>query len=168
MKALRIIVPLLLLGVCAGLLIFNGCTETPIKHDLSGEITLDGEPVADGQIYFVSDKEKGNDGPNLNGVHIENGHYTTLNSGRAAPVGPARIRIEMSLDGAVFQYETTAELPPSPGIKDFAVAKSDTKRIQSLAAPSAGGGGGKAKAKAKKEPEKEKKEPEKDKTDQKK
>lgn len=143
----------LIVGVMAG-----GCSDPPIMHDLSGQITLDGQAVSNGQIYFVADKEKGNDGPSLN-VAITRGRCTTAQAGRMAPVGPTRVRIEMYVDGSMYQYETTAELPPSPGTKDFVVAKANTKRVQPLAAPSMGGGGGKGKGKAKekKDPDAEKK-----------
>ena len=127
-----------------------GCSEQTIRHDLSGSITLDGEPVKSGQIYFSADKERGNDGPKLN-VGIEDGRYSTLNSGHAAPVGPARVRIEMAVDNVLYVYETATELPPSPGIKNFAVNKSETKTIRGLSAPAMGGGKGKGKRRPKKE-----------------
>jgi hypothetical protein len=124
-----------------------GCSGPSIGHDLSGQITLDGNQVSDGQIYFAADKEKGNDGPSAN-VPIKDGRYTTAFTGQNVPVGPVRVRIEMVVDGVMHRFATTTELPPSPGTKDFAVTSNQTEKFKGLTPPgSPGGGKGKARPK---------------------
>jgi len=143
-KYIVLLVPLLLLGL-AGLfwvLSADWLKEPGPAHDLSGEITLDGQAVPSGQIFFLP--PKGTEGSKVN-VAIENGRYSTAAVDRALPVGPARVEIHMLIDGSLRLYQAETELPPVPGTKDFAVTKAETRAVPSLGAPSMGGGGGKGK-----------------------
>jgi hypothetical protein len=72
---------MILLGLCLGV----GCDSSGIKrHTVSGKVTLDDTPVAEGNILFLpADTDSGADAGRIDG-----GHYTC----QVTP-GPKRVRI---------------------------------------------------------------------------
>jgi hypothetical protein len=97
-----------------------GCGRGPEnEYHVSGAVTVGGEPVHSGRVYFTPDREKGNDGPQ--GVAlISAGRFDTRSGGRPAPPGAVVVRV----DG----YGPPAGAPdPPPLVWDY-TAKHDLPR----------------------------------------
>src|SRR5262245_1541219 len=98
-----------------------GCGQNgPRRYHLSGKVTLAGQSVPAGQIFFDPDISKGNDGPG-GFAFIKNGAFDTRLDGRAHIGGPHQVRIQ-AFDGKpgselplgrmlVPEFTTAAELP---------------------------------------------------------
>jgi hypothetical protein len=132
-----------------------GCDPPPppAGHDLSGRVTFDGQDVKSGEIYFTPEGGASKSELQMSFV-ITDGRYTTAYTRRSAPVGPAKVRMNFLVDEQLYSYETTTDLPPSPGTKDFAIARKDAQKVPKLPTPGGGGGaapgeGGKGKGKGK-------------------
>jgi hypothetical protein len=122
--------PLMVLGAVINLL---GCGESgPKVYHLKGKVTLSGQPVPAGQIFFDPDLANGNDGP-AGFAFIKNGEYDTRLDGRAHVGGLHQVRIQ-AFDGKpgaelplgrmiVPEYMTGADLPKANGEKDFDVPR---------------------------------------------
>ena len=131
-----------------------GCDPPPppAGHDLSGRVTFDGQDVKSGEIYFTPESGASKSEPKMSFV-ITDGKYTTAYTRRSAPVGPARVWMNFIVDDQLYSYETTTDLPPSPGTKDFVIARKDAQKVPKLPTPGGGGGaapggeGGKGKGK---------------------
>ena len=83
---------MLLIGVAAALLpALTGCAKSDgiPRVPLSGSVTFQGEPVADGQVRFIP--KPGTTAP-LTIATISNGRYDTAGSG-GVPVGQHRVEI---------------------------------------------------------------------------
>ena len=103
----------------AALSVLSGCGGPANEVPISGTITLAGEPIHSGRIYFTPDIAKGNDGPQ--GVAlIDKGTFDTRRGGRSAPPGVVRVRVDGygppppgKSDGPaiVWEYEVEMELP---------------------------------------------------------
>jgi hypothetical protein len=110
-----------------------GCGESgPKVYHLSGRVTLAGQPVPVGQIFFDPDLATGNDGP-AGFAFIKNGEYDTRLDGRAHVGGAHQVRIQ-AFDGKpgaelpmgkmmVPEFTTAADLPKENGKQDFNVPK---------------------------------------------
>jgi len=85
-----------MVGVCALLLSVGGCGSEP-KLPLAptiGQVTLDGKPLATGQIGFVPDTSKGTTGTMGISPIDSSGHYEIRTSGQTgALIGWHKIRI---------------------------------------------------------------------------
>jgi hypothetical protein len=124
------LIPVLTVG---SVLVQSGCSPSgPTRYHLTGKVTLSGEPVPAGQIFFDPDIAKGNDGP-AGFAFIKNGEFDTRLDGRQHIGGPHEIRIQ-AFDGKpgnelplgrmmVPEFNTTAELPKSNGKQDFEIPK---------------------------------------------
>jgi hypothetical protein len=111
----------------------TGCGETgPKRYHLAGKVTLAGQPVPAGQIFFDPDISKGNDGP-AGFAFIKNGTYDTRLDGRAHVGGAHQVRIQ-AFDGKpgselplgrmlVPEFSTTADLPKQKASQDFDVPR---------------------------------------------
>lgn len=116
----------------AGIL-FLGCGPSgPTRYHLTGKVTLAGQPVPAGQIFFDPDIAKGNDGP-AGFAFIKNGEFDTRLDGRQHIGGPHEIRIQ-AFDGKpgselplgrmmVPEFNAKADLPKSNGKQDFDIPK---------------------------------------------
>lgn len=74
-------------GVVAtfAILLTCGCGGDPFERSqVTGKVTLDGEPIPYGEVLFSPDTEKGNSGPSV-----------------VAPIGPGGIYVTLSDRGAV-------------------------------------------------------------------
>ena len=80
--------PLLALGCLAGLLpLLCGCGEKATGQAVSGSVTLDGQPLEEGQILFTPLQE----GPSAN-AEIKGGRYQLP---KARGPGPGKYRVEI-------------------------------------------------------------------------
>lgn len=80
----------------------TGCDSGAIKrHAVSGEVTLDGVPVAEGNILFLpADTDSGADG-----ARIEDGHY-------ACQVTPGSKRVRITADRLIPGKTDRTGMPP--------------------------------------------------------
>ena len=130
-RSFRFVLPLL--PLLCGLLWMAGCNESgPKLYHLRGRVTLAGQPVPAGQIFFDPDLAKGNDGP-AGYAFIKDGDYDTRLDGRAHVGGAHQVRIQ-AFDGKpgaelplgkllVPEQMTAADLPKENGEKDFEVQR---------------------------------------------
>ena len=112
-----------------------GCHRNsgPARYDLSGSVTYAGKPVPAGQILFVPDASKGNDGPGT-AADIRNGRYQT-EPGQGT-IGGAHVVSIFGLDGKPIpyggvmnptgsplfpEYKTQVDLPRQASTQDFTV-----------------------------------------------
>ena len=121
-----------------------GCgSDAPDTYRLSGTVTFDGKPVPAGQIYFMPDAGKDNNGPS-GFAQIHDGKFdTSAEGGKGHVSGPMLVRIEgfdpasksTSESGeevvkSLFPtYQTTADLPKNDSTQDFAVPKEAADRV---------------------------------------
>lgn len=117
---------------------FAGCSRSPTNEfQVAGVITLAGEPIHSGRVYFTPMLEKGNDGPQ--GVAlIHNGRFDTRQpGGRPAPPGAVRVRVDgygPPLPGKangpslVWEYEVEKELPRNDSTLDLNLPESARAR----------------------------------------
>jgi hypothetical protein len=126
-----------------GLLGLLGCHKDPNRHDVSGRVTFQGQPVPRGQVIFYPDLAKGNNGPQ-GYAEIVDGHYDTRNQDKGAPAGPVIVLIG-GYDGQVKEgqpygkalfvdYRVSVELPPESTQKDFDVPASAAESLRKLSA----------------------------------
>lgn len=74
-----------------------GCTgggDAPELVQVTGKVTVDGEPASTGEIAFLPDSSKGNEGPQSSG-RIENGTYTLFAPGGREGAVPGWHRVEI-------------------------------------------------------------------------
>jgi hypothetical protein len=110
------------------MLVFTGCgggDSGPARVHLKGTATFGGQPIPVGEISFIPDSGKGNNGP-AEGAAIKDGVYTT-ESGKGTIGGPHIVRIsgfdgkadmsnELPYGEALFiEFEIEAELPAADG-----------------------------------------------------
>lgn len=121
--------------LCGGLLGcgLSGCGESgPKLYHTHGRVTLAGQPVPAGQIFFDPDLAQGNDGP-AGFAFIKNGEYDTRLDGRPHVGGAQQVRIQ-AFDGKpgnelplgrmlVPEYPTPVELPKAHSEKDFDIPR---------------------------------------------
>ncbi len=101
------------------LLAQSGCGQSsgPERIDISGKVTYQGQPIADGEISF--DPEPGSPGPPTSGT-IKNGEYK-LGSGWGIVPGTYRVKIRAYRapkdDSNIIQPGIELDRPPeTPGI----------------------------------------------------
>jgi len=111
---------------------FAGCNQDgggPKRYRVTGNVSLDGQPVSQGTIYFTP--ASGNTGPQGFGP-INSGTYDTQDANGSGTVGgPHRVKII----GPNFEYEGKADvdLPKADGVQNFELKGNEVKKI----APSA-------------------------------
>lgn len=113
----------------------GGCScrpDGPVRHDVAGMVTFDGQAVPSGTIFFEADSSRGNAGP-VSVVSVVDGRYDTKAAKVPGPVGgPLRVRISGypkpepngGIQPPLFPEHTMAvELVPSAGqnLLDFEV-----------------------------------------------
>jgi hypothetical protein len=103
----RLCQPLLLLPLAWAALAAAGCDSGPKRHEVSGEITFKGRPVADGIIEF----EPLDGGGTMSGAQIENGKYLIP---RTKGLAPGRYKVTI-VAGDGSSGAGNAEPAPSPG-----------------------------------------------------
>lgn len=135
--------PALLLMAACGL--FAGCNSGSEsgRQTVSGQVTFKGNPVPAGTISFEPDAAKKNSGPQ-GYAKIQNGRYSTSESGKGTPSGPLIVRIE-GFDGKtnanqpmgqmIFSYQTAIDLPQGTTSKDFQVPDAAAKNVPKNAGP---------------------------------
>jgi len=100
--------PLLLFPLFVlSLLLTVGCQKEdgPTRYDISGKVTLNGEPVPGGSIVFTPDSQKGNGGPQGT-AKIVDGRYDTADNGRGTVGGPHHVHV-IATDSATGQASET-------------------------------------------------------------
>lgn len=123
--------------VVAGLLAcaaVAGCGDDgPKRYRVSGDVTIDGQPVPFGEVIFTPDAAKMHSGPQ--GIApIKDGKYdTALPGGMGAGGGPTVVRVNgMSGPGGktLCEYETPLDLPQADSTQkiDVPKAKAGPKR----------------------------------------
>jgi len=122
--------------IVAAFAFLPGCggSDGPLRYEVSGTVTYNGEPVPRGYIHFVPDASQGNQGPATE-AEIVDGRYETPTS-KGAVGGPHRVTIH-GQDGVAFDspegriesgralfssYETSVDLPRDESVRDFEVA----------------------------------------------
>jgi hypothetical protein len=129
------------LVLCAGGALFAalllGCSggdgDGPSRHRLTGTVTLDGQPVASGQIFFDPDVSQGNSGPQAYAT-IKDGKYdTSAGEGKGHVGGPHKV----SISGPDFHYEskTPVNLPKENGEQNFDLKGSEVQKVAPSATP---------------------------------
>jgi hypothetical protein len=124
-----------------GLLGVLGCKKDSSRHDVSGKVTFQGQPVPRGQVIFSPDLAKGNDGPQ-GYAEIVDGFYDTSQGDKGSPAGPVVVRIE-GFDGQVsddrlfgkalfVDYREKVELPPVSSERNFDVPPSAAELLKKL------------------------------------
>ena len=126
MKAARVglMCQLALLLLALGIV---GCGKSgPKRHAIKGKVTVDGQPLVYGLIYFNPDTSQGHKGPQGAG-EIRDGHYSTNPDYGPVP-GPHLVRItgwnttpEKGTLGPplVSSYESHVDIPSSEGEFNF-------------------------------------------------
>ncbi|WP_425617077.1 hypothetical protein NA78x_000746 [Anatilimnocola sp. NA78] len=120
------------LGFLATLGLLVGCGKDgdgPQRYRASGNVSLDGQPVSKGTIYFAP--ASGNKGPQGFSA-ITNGNYDTQGADGSGTVGgPHRVKII----GPDFEYQgkVDVDLPKADGSQNFELKANEVKKI----APSA-------------------------------
>ena len=125
---------LLLVGGAMFCLVGCGGNDGPARYNVSGTVTYQGKALPAGRIYFTPDASQGNRGPQ-GFATIENGAYSTSDSGKGTVGGPHKVSIA-GFDGVAVQemddmlemgkplfapYETTVDLPKEASTNDFDV-----------------------------------------------
>jgi hypothetical protein len=109
-------------------LLIAGCSshDAPNRFQLSGAVTLDGQPIPYGEVVFTPDGSKQNSGPQ--GIApIRDGKFDTAGKeGKGVAGGPTIVRVNgMSGPGGntLCEYEMRIDLPRANGTRDLAVPK---------------------------------------------
>jgi hypothetical protein len=113
-------------------LIVAGCERGPPRYHVSGKVTIGGQPVPDGMIFFDPDISKGHDG-RAGMAFIKKGQYDTRQDGEPTVGGPHQVRIH-AFDGKpgvelpmgnmmAPEYTTPVELPTEHTTKDFNIPR---------------------------------------------
>jgi len=110
-----------------------GSDDGPPRHELSGTVTYNGQPVPAGYILFAPDTSQGNTGPGAQ-AEISEGRYHTL-PGQGTVGGPHVVTIS-GFDGVAFQdgpiqnpsgkrlfatHQVKLDLPKEQTTQNFAV-----------------------------------------------
>jgi hypothetical protein len=70
-----------------------GCEQGPLRYNVSGTVTYQGQPLPAGVIYFDPDGSKQNDGPQ-GYAFIKDGKFDTAETASGPVGGPHLVRIE--------------------------------------------------------------------------
>ncbi len=110
-----------------------GCAkpDAPTRYQISGTVTLDGQPIPYGEVLFTPDRTKQTSGPQ--GIApIRDGKYDSAAvGGKGIAGGPTIIRVNgMTAPGGktLCEYELPVDLPRADGTHDIAVPKSGEKK----------------------------------------
>ena len=120
------------------LILAAGCgpsPDGPVRYQVSGTVTYDGQPVPNGFISFAPDSTAGNKGPG-GGAPIDQGRFKT-DANRGSVGGPHVVKIvgydgvAMTVEGEQLAhgkplfapYETTFDFPKKDGPVEFKVPK---------------------------------------------
>ncbi|MEM7452996.1 MAG: hypothetical protein AAF456_01450 [Planctomycetota bacterium] len=96
--------------------VLSGCSgnEDPRTIQISGTVTLNGEPIRNGKISFSPDTQQGNSGP-MGVARIKDGKFDTTDiGGRGVVGGPHRVEIENLLPSPGDGEEEIIEGAPAP------------------------------------------------------
>jgi hypothetical protein len=121
-------------------LVVIGCNPDGLKrYQVSGTVTFDGQPIAEGEIRFSPDNTKGNTGPQGYAA-IQNGKFTTLKetgviagSMYATVTAVDPIKGEEKNDGSssrkiIFEnWNYAFEMPAKSHVLDLKITKEDVK-----------------------------------------
>ncbi|WP_437230938.1 hypothetical protein SH661x_002223 [Planctomicrobium sp. SH661] len=107
------------LGAAGLLLLLSGCAkvaEGPVRYQVSGQVTFDGQPVPHGSIIFDPDVQAGNSGPQGSAEIINGSYSTALHRGTGVVGGPMLITVTGMKNQNVLEGE-------DPGLlfKDFSL-----------------------------------------------
>ena len=119
--------------MAAGLLtsLAIGCQKQdgPVRYDVSGTVTYQGDPVPSGSVVFTPDTAQGNSGPQGT-AKIVDGHYDTANSGRGTVGGPHQVHViatdamtaeEAELQPPLAEHTFTLDLPEDETTQDLEI-----------------------------------------------
>lgn len=114
-------------------------TDAPELATVRGQVTLDGEPLSHGTVYFMPDDSRGTQGPMSIGEIGENGQYELTSAGdrKGAVVGSHRIRVESRQKPKDFRDTEPPSLIPEhyndPGSSELmGTVASDTDNVIDL------------------------------------
>ena len=131
--------PSALAAVIAALCLGCGQDDGIQRYDVSGTVTLDGQPVTAGQVLFQPDPGAGNSGaPGF--APIREGKYDTKADGKGTIGGAHIVRIEgrnPSAEGTEVQisWETTANLPTEATTQNFDVPADAAQVVETSEPP---------------------------------
>lgn len=91
----------LVAALCAGLLLSSGCGDTGNRQAIEGTVTIDGQPLDEGQITFLP--QEGTEGPTA-GAPVHNGKFVVAQ--------------EQGVFAGHFRVEITAVRPTGKTIAD--------------------------------------------------
>ena len=78
----------------------SGCGGVGTLYPVSGKVTVDGQPLPDGQLSFVADAEKGNKTTVIPFAKIKDGSYSLTTKGKpGAPAGWYKIMVMTQYPG---------------------------------------------------------------------
>lgn len=104
-----------------------GCEESDENRNrLSGNVILDGQPVAAGQVLITPDTAKGNSGPQGLAAIVD-GRYDTAAESRESgpPSGPVTIQVTGLENGYLtFDYQFDTDLPAHDHVLDITIPAS--------------------------------------------
>ena len=107
-------------ALVAALGAFAGCSkqDAPLRYNVSGAVTLDGQPIPYGEVLFTPDAAKNHSGPQ--GIApIRDGRYDTgASGGKGVAGGPTVVRVTgFASEGGklLCDVELPAELPRADG-----------------------------------------------------
>ncbi|MFM1904584.1 MAG: hypothetical protein RLZZ440_2484 [Planctomycetota bacterium] len=117
--------------VCAAVIAIGCGSSGPVRYDVSGTVTFDGQPVPVGTITFVP--VSGNTGPG-GSAGIEGGRFDTAATGKG-PTGGPHVAIITGFDGKTvggiekvqegsplfIDYREEVDLPREKAVRDFTV-----------------------------------------------
>lgn len=105
----------------------SGGGDGPTRYRASGNVSFDGQPVADGSVYFMP--AKGNSGPQ-GFAPIKNGKYDTKDSEGNGTVGGAHT-VRIVTPRFEYQSKTPVDLPKADSDHPFELKKNEVKPIVS-------------------------------------
>ncbi|MCA8988284.1 MAG: hypothetical protein KDA78_11610 [Planctomycetaceae bacterium] len=93
-----------------------GSGDSVQLYQYSGTVTFEGQPVVYGQVEFLPDVEKGNDGPRGVAEIIDGKYDTSANGGRGFIGGAAILKITALKQRPPEVADETQEVPPVESI----------------------------------------------------
>lgn len=106
----------------------TGCGGVGALHPVTGKVTLDGKPLADGQLALVPDVEKGNNTKATPFAKIQGGSYTVSTNGLdGAPAGWYKVMIQTQYPGGPEKAVVLPKRYTDPGKSGLSVEVPSSK-----------------------------------------
>jgi hypothetical protein len=86
--------PACALSLCMLIFLLAGCNRGPRTEAVTGKVTVGTQPVANGSLRFIPDKDKGNTSELIGAATIENGTYTAYTNAKpGVPAGWYKVAV---------------------------------------------------------------------------